>query len=490
VSASDLLITGQWLAGGGAPLHSLDPATQEAVWSGHAADAAQVDAAVASARDAFAAWSGLQVEARCAIGKRFAELLQQRQEEFTLAISRETGKPRWESRTEVSAMIEKVAVSIEAYHDRRKPQARELAGMTGATVYRPHGVVAVFGPFNLPGHLPHGHIMPALIAGNTVVFKPSERTPGVGARYAALWLEAGLPAGVVNLVQGGREVGSALAEHPGIDGLFFTGGCAAGLALSGTLATQPQKILALEMGGNNPLVVDRVNNADAAAYLTIVSAYITSGQRCTCARRLIVPQGAGNDAFIERLVQRVGAVTAGPYTQQPEPFMGPLISTTAAQAMLDTQRDLVARGGVPLARMEALSATLLTPGLIDVSAVSDMRDEEHFGPLLQLVRVGDFDEALRVANATRFGLSAGLLSDDASQWEAFLARVRAGVVTWNRQTTGASGRLPFGGVGLSGNHRPSGYWAADYCSYPVAVMQSSTLAMPDKTLPGLIWPRA
>jgi succinylglutamic semialdehyde dehydrogenase len=481
------MIAGQWKGGLGPALHSLDPATQAPVWTGNAADPDQVGMAVAAARSSFPQWSATDPRERAGMMQRLAEVLQSRADGLAVVISRETGKPLWESRSEVQAMVEKVAVSIEAYAQRRSPGTREIAGGLGATLYRPHGVVAVFGPFNLPGHLPHGHIVPALLAGNTVVFKPSEKTPGVGSAYAKLWLEAGLPAGVVNLVQGGRDVGAALVENPQIDGLFFTGGCAAGLFLAETFARQPQRILALEMGGNNPLVIDAAGDADAAAYHTIVSAYITAGQRCTCARRLIVPIGRDNDAVMDRLVQRITAVTVGPFTQQPEPFMGPLISAAAARTMLETQRELEQRGGRVLVPMRPLGENLLTPGLIDVTPVKDVPDEEHFGPLLQLRRVADFSAAIDAANATRFGLSAGLLSDDRARWDAFVARIRAGVITWNRPTTGASGRLPFGGIGLSGNHRPSGYWAADYCSYPVAVMSSDTLSVPEKRMTGLTW---
>ena len=359
--------------------------------------------------------------------------------------------------------------------------------MTSATRYKPHGVIAVFGPFNFPAHLPNGHIVPALLAGNTVVFKPSEAAPLVGQVMVECWQAAKLPPGVINLIQGGRETGELLASHPGIDGIFFTGSFAAGSAINQTLAADPGKILALEMGGNNPLVVHKVSNLDAAAYTIVQSAYVTAGQRCTCARRLIVPDGPHVNPLLDRLGHMTRSIRVGRYTDEPEPFIGPVISDAAAEKILAAQGELRSRGGKVLVELKSPGPRLamLSPGLIDTTDVKDRADTEVFGPLLQVIRVRDFDAAIREANNTRYGLAAGLLSDDRELWHRFLRKIRAGVVNWNRPTTGASGALPFGGVGRSGNHRPSGYFAADYCSYPVASMESEELILPKSPPPGI-----
>jgi succinylglutamic semialdehyde dehydrogenase len=420
----------------------------------------------------------------------FAERLKASKAGLAELISTETGKPLWEADEEVGAMAGKVPLSIQAARERRSPAEFDLAGATAAVRFKPHGVVAVFGPFNFPGHLPNGHIVPALLAGNTVVFKPSELTPAVAQRTAELWQEAGLPAGALNLVQGARDTGAALASHPGVDGLYFTGSVAGGVSLHRAWADQPHKILALEMGGNNPLVVWDAADEDAAAYAIIQSAFITAGQRCSCARRLILPTGTAGDALLDRLVEMTTAIRVGPFRERPDPFMGPVINDQAAQRLLAGKRDLLSRGAVELVEMRPVGTrpAMLRPGIIDVTDVPDRPDEELFGPLLQVIRVGDFDAAIREANNTRFGLAAGLLSDDRSLYEQFYRRVRAGVVNWNRPTTGASGRLPFGGVGLSGNHRPSGYYAADYCSYPVASLEIGALSLPPKLTPGVAVP--
>jgi succinylglutamic semialdehyde dehydrogenase len=287
---------------------------------------------------------------------------------------------------------------------------------------------------------------------------------------------AGLPAGVINLVQGARSTGAALVTHNGIDGVFFTGSLDAGRAINRAVADQPGKIVALEMGGNNPLVVDRVGDIAAAAQTIVQSAFITAGQRCSCARRLIVV-GDAFDAIVAAITQLIGRMIIGPYTLRPEPFIGPLISAAAADQVLRAQSKLESLGATPIVRAGRMeqSPAFLSPGVIDVTSVHDRPDDEIFGPLLQVIRVRTFDDAIAECNRTCYGLAAGLLSDDRALFDRFVREVRAGVINFNRPLTGASALLPFGGVGCSGNARPSAYFAADYCSYPVASLESVTI---------------
>ena len=480
-------IAGQWQAGEGATLESLDPVSQAVVWSGRAASAAQVDAAVAAARAAFPAWARRPLEERIAVLEAFAATLKARSDELARAIGEETGKPLWEAGTEVTSMVNKVAISVQAYRERTGIKSGPLADASAVLRHKPHGVVAVFGPYNFPGHLPNGHIVPALLAGNSVIFKPSELTPKVAELTVRAWIDAGLPAGVLNLVQGARDTGVALAAHADIDGLFFTGSSRTGNLLHSQFGGQPQKILALEMGGNNPLVVDEVKDVDAAVYTIIQSAFISAGQRCTCARRLLVPVGEWGDALLARLVAVTASIKVGRFDEQPAPFMGSVISLAAAEHLLKAQEQLLANGAVALLAMSQPleGAALLTPGILDVSGVAQRPDEEFFGPLLQVIRYGDFDEAVREANATQYGLAAGLLSDSRERFEGFLLDSRAGIVNWNKQLTGAASSAPFGGIGASGNHRPSAYYAADYCAYPVASLESESLALPATLTPGV-----
>ena len=464
---------------------SYDPATGAKVWEGVSATPSEIDHAVKLAQEAFLLWSDTPFKERVRILESFRETLAVRKTEFAEAISKETGKPFWESQLEVASMINKVNLSVEAYSKRCPETAREQHPYLSVTRHKPHGVLAVLGPFNFPGHLPNGHIVPALLAGNTVIYKPSELAPLTGELTLKFWQAAGLPPGVLQVIQGAKEAGQAIVEHPRIDGLLFTGSWPTGKFLSEQFAKAPYKILALEMGGNNPLVVSQISNPVSAAYLTIQSAYLTSGQRCTCARRLIVKDG--NNQFLDHLFEMIKTIKIGAYTERPEPFMGPVISNAAAEKLLSAQEILKSKGGTPLVEMQSLKpgTAFLSPGLIDVTHVKERPDEELFGPLLQLIRVKDFPAAIEEANQTTYGLAAGLLSDSRQEYETFYKRVKAGVINWNAQLTGASSAAPFGGVGRSGNHRPSAFYAADYCAYPVASLEAPVLAQPNTLTPGI-----
>ncbi|MBU1392087.1 MAG: succinylglutamate-semialdehyde dehydrogenase [Gammaproteobacteria bacterium] len=480
-------IQGQWHAGKGHDVASINPANAQTIWTGKTATAEQVNAAVDAARAAQFDWFMLGFDARLAIVEAYRSQLEANKAELAETIAQETGKPQWETATEVGAMIGKIALSAAAYNKRTGTEANDTPAGRAVIRHKPHGVVAVFGPYNFPGHLPNGHIVPALLAGNTVIFKPSELTPKVAELMVSLWDKAGLPAGVLNLVQGEVDTGKALASHPQLDGLFFTGSSRTGHFLHQQYAGHPGKILALEMGGNNPLIIKGVQDIKAAVHDILQSAYISSGQRCTCARRLYVEQGEQGDALIAMLADAVKQIKVGPWNAQPQPFMGSMISEAAAKGMVAAQTNLQNLGGVSLVELTHFEAGtgLVSPGLIDVTAIDVLPDEEYFGPLLQLVRYSDFDQAIKLANQTRYGLSAGLLADSREDYDYFLARIRAGIVNWNKQITGASGAAPFGGVGASGNHRASAFYAADYCAYPVASVEADAVSLPATLSPGL-----
>lgn len=477
-------IGGRWLPGSGGLLQSHDPSTGNVVWSGQASKSGDVNEAIAAAQGALTGWRRTAVDDRALVLSRFADQLRTNIEDLTRTISLEVGKPSWEARTEVEAMIAKIPLTIGALRERRPVQSFDMQGMRGTTRYRPHGAIAVFGPFNFPGHIANGHIAPALLAGNTVVFKPSELTPLVAEKTVRLWEAAGLPQGVLNLVQGGRETGEALVAGD-INGVLFTGSVPVGIALQKALAHRPDVLLALELGGNNPLIVHEVTDIDAAVYWTIQSAYITSGQRCTCARRLIVTEG--NDEFLRRLIAAIGRIRVGLPDDEPQPFMGPLIHSRAVDKVLWEQQRLVSAGAKSLVACErlALGEAFVSPGLIDVTDCLAREDAEVFGPLLQAIRVEHLELAIEEANRTRFGLVAGLFSDSRAAFDEFSTRVNAGLLNWNRPTTGASGRLPFGGVGLSGNHRPAGYFMIDSCNTPIATLESERLQLPTQRTPGV-----
>ena len=350
-------IDGQWLKGMGSEFQSINPASNEIIWTGSNSNEQQIDEAIQAARSAQPLWMMLPVEQRIEKLKDFAHGLDENKEAIAESIARETGKPLWEARTEAGAMKGKIDISIKAFRERTGTTEHSLPGAKTWIRHKPHGVVAVFGPYNFPGHLPNGHIVPALLAGNTVVFKPSELTPATAELMVKIWEKAGIPNGVLNLVQGERDTGVYLANHPELDGLFFTGSSRTGKLIHEQFGGHPGKILALEMGGNNPLIVREVSDTKAAVHDTIHSAFITAGQRCTCARRLFVPDGDWGDQYLESLVKTATQLTVGHWNDDPQPFMGAAISEAAAEAIIQAQRHLESLGGQAL-----LTARTLKPG--------------------------------------------------------------------------------------------------------------------------------
>ncbi|XUU59589.1 succinylglutamate-semialdehyde dehydrogenase [Erythrobacter sp. HA6-11] len=459
-------------------LVSHEPATGQQLWEGSVSD---IDACAKRARRAWPKWASKSLTERIEAVRRFANEVRDCADDFAKLISRETGKPLWESRTEVDAVIGKVEISITAYAERTgKKKLDSAAQGTAAVRHKPHGVMAVLGPYNFPAHLANGHIIPALIAGNAIIFKPSEKTPAVGEFLVACYHKAGIPEDVIQLALGEVEEGKALVAHREVDGVLFTGSVQAGIAINRALAKNPGKLVALEMGGNNPLVVLDTPRLEDAAALIVQSAFTTAGQRCTAARRLVVLESVF-DRLIEVLLPTVRRIIVDQPFADPAPFMGPVIDNPTAQKLAESFLFLMTEGGKPLEHLRRPDDTkpFLTPGLIDVTEMKNRPDVELFGPLLQVIRVPDFDEAIKEANNTRFGLSASLIGGDAQDYNRFWANTRAGIINWNRPTNGASSAAPFGGVGLSGNHRPAAFYAADYCAYPVA---STEMEEPKATL--------
>lgn len=465
---SSLYINGKWRDGEGATFQSFDPASGETVWEGSAASVDDVTLAYESARAAFSGWAATPLSERIALLRRYAEELDKLASVIPETISRETGKVFWETTGELGAMKGKVELSISSYEERTGSKISEAAFGRSELAHRPHGVMAVMGPFNFPGHLPNGHIVPALLAGNTIVFKPSELAPATGALIVKAFEAAGLPAGVLNLVQGARDTGAALLDGD-LDGVLFTGSAATGTFIHKKFGGRPEVMLALEMGGNNPLIAWEYGDVDAAADIAAQSAYLTTGQRCSCARRLIVPAGDAGEKLVEAIIERAIDLRVGRWNED-DVFMGPLINETAAEGALRYQSTLDAKGGQVLKALKRLDLgdAFVSPGVIDMTDAHEGHDEELFGPLIQVWRVPDFETAIKQANNTRFGLSGGLISENETLWTEAHARMRAGILNFNRPTAGASSALPFGGPGLSGNHRPSAWYAADYCAWPQA----------------------
>lgn len=480
-------IDGNWIQGEGSDFESINPANSMLIWSGISASGSQINLAVKAARSAFKTWSQRSFEERSNFISRFVQILQNQSNNLAKKLSQDTGKVIWEAENEINLMINKFEISVQAYTERCKDKIQAFTTFTSHTRYKPIGVVAILGPYNFPGHVPNGHIIPALLAGNTIILKPSELTPMISEAIIKAWEEARLPNGVINLVQGKSETAIELCAHPEIDGIFFTGSSKTGQIIHSNLGGNIQKILALELGGNNPLILHDAQDIDAAAYLILQSAFLTAGQRCTCARRLIIVKNSQTKKILDKFIEISSNLQIGD-PLDPNNFMGPVISTNQAKSLLEAQDFAISKGAFSLLKMQGLSSlgeAFVSPGILDCSEASKIEDKEFFGPLLQVYMASDLDQAIQISNNSAYGLSAGLISNSKDIFTKYWQETRAGLINWNNQLTGATSIAPFGGLGLSGNYRPSGYHAADYCSYPIASLETQELQLPEKRHPGI-----
>jgi succinylglutamic semialdehyde dehydrogenase len=440
--------------------------------------------AVARARAAFPAWRDAGFETRAAVARRFRDVTESRREDLAQLIAREMGKAIWDARGEARLVPAKIVVSLD---DGMHCVAPIEQGTGIRATHHPRGVLAVLGPFNFPAHLPNGHIVPALLTGNTVVFKPSELTPAVGAWLADAWREAGLPEGVLEIVQGLGETGADLAGHEDVDGVLFTGSYATGRKLEELVLDQPHKILALEMGGKNAMIVMQDAELDLAVAEAALSISATTGQRCSCASRLFVDERV-IEAFSEKLVRVLSGVKIGMPLDE-EVFMGPLASRAAAEKVERFRAMASEAGGERLLRVETdLGLPWVGPGLVrfrDCRQSHSYQRDEIFGPEAALYPIRDLDEAIAAVNDSDYGLVASLMTRNRASYDHAIGRVQTGLLNWNKGTIGASGKLPFGGTKRSGNDRPAGVTASVYCTFPQAHLESPAHFDPKSLPPGL-----
>jgi succinylglutamic semialdehyde dehydrogenase len=450
-----------------------------------------VDSAVESAKKAYPAWAKLKIEERKRYLLRLKEIFESHKAEMAQAIARDTGKPLWDSTTEAGALVGKIDITInfsaKLIEEEHIPNA--LPGVEGVVRHKSRGVMAVIGPFNFPAHLPNGHIIPALLAGNTVVFKPSEQTPYVGQLYAKMIEKAEFPAGVFNMVHGDGETGRRLVAHEAVDGILFTGSYEVGLKIKQETMNHYWKILALEMGGKNASVIWEDADLDKAIYESLVGAYMSTGQRCSCTSRIIVHDKVA-DEFTDRFYEAAKKLTVDHWKENP--FMGPLINEAAVEKYVRFQEIAKRENAESLMRGKPLDLKFkghyVTPSINLVKsfdANSVYQKTEIFGPNVAIYRTSDFDHTLKIVNSTGFGLVMALFGKDRAMYEKALLEARVGLLNWNRTTNGASSRLPFGGLGKSGNDRPSGHYAIQYCTVPVASLEDATAFDATKMVPGI-----
>ena len=477
-------VGGRFLPIAGDSIVSANPAEpQHVIWQG-APNLDHIDAAVEAARQALPHWSSISIDERVAALRRWQHVVRDNADRLAELITNEMGKTLAESRFEAQAVAGKVDVTLDEISAARVREYEVQVNETraGHCRFKPHGVMAVIGPFNFPAHLPNGHFVPAMLVGNTVVFKPSEKTPAVGQLLAELMDEAELPPGVFNVVQGGADVASRLVEGDGIDGILFTGSWSVGRKILHANLDRPGRIVALEMGGNNPAVVMDDCHLKQAVIECVRASFATTGQRCTCTRRIIVQRPIA-ERFIPAFCKAASTLLIGPGASDEPVFMGPLISEAAVRGVLDFQRDLARAGGRVLVEATAMDRAghFIPPGVVEVDRFSLDRDCEVFGPFVQIAIVDDLNHAIEQANATRYGLAASIFTTNDQAYEDFFRGVKAGCINRNTGTAGASSTLPFGGLGHSGNHRPAAAFAVDYCAYPIANMVETSA---DVEVPG------
>jgi succinylglutamic semialdehyde dehydrogenase len=443
-----------------------------------------VDEAIRRARAAFPAWRDAGFEVRAATIRRFRDLAARRREELAELIAREVGKAIWEARSEADLLPAKVDVTLAEGMRFAEPMRAAADAWAG---FHARGVLAVLGPFNFPAHLPSGHIIPALATGNAIVFKPSEMAPAVGDWLGRMWRDAGLPRGVLETVQGRAETGRDLALHPGADGILFTGSYAVGRSLQQQILDQPGKILALEMGGKNAMIVLDDADLELTVSEAAISICATTGQRCTSLSRIFVARSRMEE-FAERLSRVLAGVRVGP-PLEPDVFMGPLVSRAAFEKVMRYRGQAAAAGGERIFRgqMDRL-APYIAPSLVrfrNARQTHPYQRDEIFGPEAALYPVSGLDEAIAAVNDADYGLAASVMSRDRSNFDYCIGRIRTGVLNWNRGTVGASGKLPFGGLGRSGNDRPAGVLSTTYCTFPQSHLENDGRFDPEGLPPGM-----
>lgn len=473
VGAGDFIDGSFWPLSSGTLIESHNPARDFATLYTTYSDVSRVDQAIKAARKAQVPWFLLGEEGRRPYMMRLKAAFDEAVEEMSRTITLEMGKPLRESVGEAKSLGDRIGLILGEGMARVAPL--HPSGLNAEARQRAQGVLVVLGPYNFPAHLMNSHIIPALATGNTVVVKPSEFTPWSGEMYAKCVEKAGLPAGVFNLIQGAADVGRALVAHTGSDGILFTGSYRTGRAIQQACLDQPHKIVALEMGGKNCAVV--LNDADLHQALAgvVQGAFLSTGQRCTATSRLLVEQRIAH-RFIDALVDTTRTLLPGDPMLATTQF-GPLAHRDAFERFMHLRSRAPSAGcEVLLAGRTLEGGAFVTPSLHLLpkgqTEAAGYLDEELFGPDICVEIVDDVDHAIERINAMPYGLANSVFTADTNKFEHVYAHTRSGCLNLNRSTNGASGRLPFGGVGRSGNQRPAGIDAVRFTTFPVAMIKA------------------
>jgi succinylglutamic semialdehyde dehydrogenase len=439
-----------------------------------------IDAVIESANLGFEKWRKTSVEERIECLQRFKSVVKEREQEIATAIALESGKPLWEAMTEAKALSAKVDVTIAEGLPRINNKVHEniLPKTRGHVFYKPIGPCFVIGPFNFPCHLANGQIINALVSGNSVIFKPSDKTAYSGQILVECFHQAEFPSGVVNLIQGDGEVARRILREKSIKGIFFTGSKEVGLKVLKETYMDLSKNVNLELGGKNPSIITDSVSVDNVLPELLRGSFLTAGQRCTSTSLVVVHENIINELIdkFHKLAKKL--IVDHPIDHAETPFMGPLID----QRAVDTYLLFVGMGSREGLEevMRGKSIEKATPGHYVSPSIhlakgwdpkSHFLTNEIFGPNATFIPYKDLDEAFAIANSTEYGLAASIFSKEHGDFERAIQTLDSGLVNFNRSTVGASSKLPFGGVKNSGNYKPAAITTIDHCVYQVASLE-------------------
>jgi succinylglutamic semialdehyde dehydrogenase len=443
-------------------------------------DYKDVDKVVESANTGFKTWRKYSEENRNQLLKKYQEEVSKRKDDIALAISYEMGKPLWEAKTEVASVISKVAVTIEESLPRVKNKTFEniLPNTRGHIIYKPIGPSLIIGPFNFPCHLANGQILSALVAGNSIIFKASEKTFYSAQLLIECFHAAGFPEGVINFILGDGEVARRLLKEKSIKGVFFTGSKEVGKKILDITHHDLSKLVSLELGGKNTSILHHDANLDHAIPEILKACFLTSGQRCTSTSIIAINKKI-EDEFIGRfhdLAKKI--IIDHPVEYIREPFMGPLVDQSAVDSYLLFMGMAKREGIEELMRGKQLDKNkkgyYVTPSIHRAAKWSNdsmFLQSEIFGPNVTFIPYDTIDEAISIANATEYGLASAIFTRDQSLYQYCLEEIDSGLLNFNRSTVGASAKLPFGGVKNSGNYRPAALTTIDACVYQMSGLE-------------------
>lgn len=472
----EMFVNNKWQHTSGVGFSSKSPNDGQVVFEGHFATKADCDKAVKSAKEAQQGWQNLGLEKRIEYVRKFVEIVKENKDELSRTISVEVGKPKWEADGEINSIINKLDPCIDAYKARCSDIVIERNGARGITRFLPIGVMCVIGPYNYPMHMTNGQIMAGLIAGNTIVLKPSDKAPLCANKIMECWEKAGLPSGVINMVQGGAKTVEYLVKNKDVNGVYFTGSFKVGQIIKNMC--NPQQMCALEMGGDAPVVAWDCDDITSAAITILQGAFGTAGQKCVSTRRLIVPDNKFGKTLIKEVVRLSKKIVVGKFDDEQTPFMGPLRTPQMVENALKLQSYLVSKGAKVLLEAKKMPQNdcFITPCIVDVTGTAYSLKDEVFAPFLRVLRVKTFEEAIVEANSTEYGLATSIITKDEALYKEYLQKAKFGLINWNKPTVGSSAWAAFGGIKNSGNFRPSGYLSSDFCSYAVASAESESLS--------------